>query len=398
MTPEEIKAQADELAKTAKDIRTFQEKNEGKTAELETRIQKHVEEMEAKDAAHQAEMKKLTDSMATMEANAANVQVPEAEKKAEASRLFRKWMGRGQEGMPEAEYKTLTSENDPAAGYLVAPAHLEMEIIDQAVQEISPMRQLASQRSIGTDRYWVPSKSAHAATSWVRSDETSSEDTTLAYGIEDIPVHEATCLYKAKQATIDDSQFNIEGEIKEDVGEGFGLQEGEAFTTGTGIGQPEGFLSNATVVAAYIDSESSGAFTADGIFDLWGALKSHYAANAVWQLRKTAMVEILKLKTGDGTYLLTQLGNTPNWVMLGHKVIENAAMPAVAANAYALAFGDFKRGYRIIDRVGIQVIRDPYTSKADRVVEFMFVRRVGGAVICPEAIKIQKLADDSGGG
>ena len=257
------------------------------------------------------------------------------------------------------------------------------------------MRQLASQRSIGTDRYWVPSKTAHSSTSWVRSDETSSEDTTLAYGIEDIPVHEATCLYKAKQATIEDSSFNIEGEIKEDVGEGFALQEGEAFTTGTGIGQPEGFLSNATVIANYIDSISAAAFTANGIFDLWGALKSHYAGNAVWQLRKTSMVAIMKLTHGDGTYMLTQLGNTPNWQMLGHKVVENAAMPAVEANAYALAFGDFKRGYRIIDRIGIQVIRDPYTSKADRVVEFMFIRRVGGAVINPEAIKVQKIADDS---
>lgn len=391
-----IQEQADEMSRIAKDLRGFMEANETKQAELKSRVEKMKADLEASEAKNDklsADMKALAEAMAEMEAKATRPPVEtEVERKATQRSGMRNWFAKDFKGVSPEEMKTLNAEDDPSGGYLVLPPYLEMEIVDQALPEVSPMRQYASVRTVGTSEYWLPAKTAHAVCGWVADAGTTSEDTTLQYGIEKIPVHGCTALYKARQTNLDDAGFDLEAEIKGDVGAGFALLEGTAFFSGTGIGQPEGFLSNSTIISNAVFTAASGAVDADAIMGLWGAPKSAYTQNAVFMMARATMVDCLQLKTGDGTYLLNRLGDSPNWMMLGHKVVEAAAMPAVAANAYAIAFGDFKRGYRIIDRRGIQVIRDPFTSKTTQVVEFMFSRRVGGAVINPEAIYVLKLA------
>jgi HK97 family phage major capsid protein len=396
MTPEETKQLNDKLSEIQTTIHDKVEREgEKKAAEFKGMIERMREDVQSKeDAVKMAEdVKKLADGFEAFESKFSRPQGdPVAEEKKLQSSGLRNWFSKGHKGMSPDELKTLTAEDDPQAGYLLLPPYLETEIVDQALQEISPMRRVASVRQISTNLYELPSKTAHAAASWVIDGGTTSEDTTLAYGLESIPVHQCTVLYKARQTLLDDSAFNLETELRQEFGDAFAKLESTAFFTGTGIGQPEGITANATLIANDRHSTSSGAVVASTLMDLWGDLKTAYHANAVFTMRRATMVDLMQLTDGDGSYMLRRLGELPQWVLLGHPVVECADMPAVGADAYAIAFGDFKRGYRIIDRVGIRVIRDPYTSKTTGVVEFMADRRVGGAVINPEAIKLYVLS------
>jgi HK97 family phage major capsid protein len=76
--------------------------------------------------------------------------------------------------------------------------------------------------------------------------------------------------------------------------------------------------------------------------------------------------------------------------LLGYPVTEIEDMPDIAADAFAVAFGDFRRGYLIVDRQGARVLRDPYTAKP--YVLFYTTKRVGGGVQNFDAIKVMKFA------
>jgi HK97 family phage major capsid protein len=83
------------------------------------------------------------------------------------------------------------------------------------------------------------------------------------------------------------------------------------------------------------------------------------------------------------------VAGTPE-TLLGYAVTRAEDMPALATNSLSLAFGDFAQAYQIVDRQGIRVLRDPYTSKP--YVKFYTTKRVGGGVVNFEAIKLMKFA------
>ena len=65
-------------------------------------------------------------------------------------------------------------------------------------------------------------------------------------------------------------------------------------------------------------------------------------------------------------------------------------MPGPAAGNLAIAFGDWRAGYLINDRLGTRILRDPYTNKP--YVLFYVTKRVGGGVLDPNAIRLLKVA------
>jgi len=75
--------------------------------------------------------------------------------------------------------------------------------------------------------------------------------------------------------------------------------------------------------------------------------------------------------------------------ILGKPVEIDEDMPAIAANALPIAYGDFKRGYTICDRIGTRVLRDPFTNKP--YVMFYTTKRVGGFLTDSNAVKILKV-------
>lgn len=77
-------------------------------------------------------------------------------------------------------------------------------------------------------------------------------------------------------------------------------------------------------------------------------------------------------------------------MLLGYPVTEAEDMPDIAANSLSVAFGNFHKGYTIVDRMGIRVLRDPYTNKP--FVHFYTTKRVGGGVVNSQAIKLLKFS------
>lgn len=205
----------------------------------------------------------------------------------------------------------------------------------------------------------------------------------------------------ATSSLLDDSAVNIDEWLAEEVRIAFAEQEGTAFVSGDGTNKPKGFLDYTTVAndswtwgnIGFIATGAAGAFPAtdpgDVLIDLIYAVKSGYRANAHFVMNRATQSVIRKMKDGDGTYLWqpsANPGESPR--LLGFPVAESEDMPDIAAGSASLAFGDFQRGYLIVDRVGIRVLRDPYSAKP--YVLFYTTKRVGGGVQDFEAIKFLK--------
>ncbi|MHA1523458.1 MAG: phage major capsid protein, partial [Alphaproteobacteria bacterium] len=198
-----------------------------------------------------------------------------------------------------------------------------------------------------------------------------------------------------------DSAVDIDAWIASEVQIAFAEQESTAFVTGDGTNKPKGFLNYTNVADAswswgnigYLKTGVSGGFAAsnqsDILVDLIYTLKAGYRANSHWVMNRKTQGEIRKLKDADGNYLWqppAQAGGTAT--LMNFPIAEAEDMPDIAANSFSVAFGDFGQGYLVVDRRGIHVLRDPFTSKP--YVLFYTTKRVGGGVQNFEAIKLLK--------
>jgi HK97 family phage major capsid protein len=207
----------------------------------------------------------------------------------------------------------------------------------------------------------------------------------------------------ASQTLLDDTIVNIDEWLAEEVRLAFAQQEGTAFVSGDGSNKPKGFLAYTTVAngswswgnIGYVTTSAAGAFPAsspgDKILDLVYAAKAPYRANGTFMMSRATVSAVRKLKDGQGNYLWQPASGPGEWPsLLGYPVAESEDMPDIAADATAMAFGDFSRGYLIVDRVGIRVLRDPYSAKP--YVLFYTTKRVGGGVQDFDAIKLLKFS------
>lgn len=316
---------------------------------------------------------------------------------------FNKWFRTGADaGLSDLEVKAqLTSQSKPDGGYLT-PTTME-QTIDRVLGTVSAVRGVANVMAIGTGMYTKQVSQGGAGAGWVGEEDARTETGTPTLRQLEFPVFELYAEPYATQVVLDDAVINIEQWLADEVAISFAEKEGAAFISGTGVKQPRGLLSYDTVANAnyawgklgYIASGAAADFAttapADALIDLYYALKAGYRANASWLVSDAVMGKIRKMKDGDGNYLWaapTAAGELPT--ILGKPVVTDDNMPAVAANAFPVAFGDFKRGYLILDRKGITVLRNPY--KVSGKVSFYTTKRVGGGVANFEAVKLLKIA------
>jgi len=399
-TPE-IKDAFDEFLRA---FEAFKSVNDERLGQLEARSADIVTE-EKVDRINRAldEQKRLLDELTLASARPAiageRKAAPAArEKKAAFERYIRKGDAGGLDAL---ELKAMSAGSQADGGYTV-PLEIE-QTIDRVLAKVSPMRAIASVRQIGTNTYRKPVATAGAATGWVA--ETDARTTTNAPTLAaiDFPTMELYAMPAATQTLLDDSQVDLEQWLAGEVQTVFAEQEGTAFISGNGTTQPKGFLSE-TIVAdsawawtklGYIASGAAGAFASsnpiDALVGLAYAPKQAYRANGSWMMNRTTESVIRKFKDSTGNYIWqpgTTAGQPPT--LLGYPVAEADDMPDIAANSYSVAFGDFARGYLIVDRVGVRVLRDPYSAKP--YVLFYTTKRVGGGVQNFEAIKLMKFA------
>ncbi len=299
----------------------------------------------------------------------------------------------------DLEGKALSVGSDPDGGYLV-PEETETAI-NAALRDISPVRAIAGVRQVSGTVLKKPYAMSGAATGWVGETAARPQTGTPKISELEFPVMELYAMPAATSTLLDDSAVNIDQWIAEEVQTAFAEQEGAAFVSGDGVRKPCGFLAYDTVEndrwawgkVGYVATGASGAFPvstpSDVLLDLVYSVKSGYRANAHFVMNRQTQAQIRKFKDADGNYLwqpsLTT-GDAPR--LMNVPIAEAEDMPDVSADSFAMAYGDFRRGYLIVDRLGIRVLRDPYTAKP--YVLFYTTKRVGGGIQNFEAIKLLK--------
>lgn len=347
-----------------------------------------VDEMNEKLSQLDAELKGLKAAAARTTQGGNGQEITDAEQKtAEYKKNFGQFLRKG------VEFKANTSNSDEDGGYLVTP-EMSSEIVTK-IFESSPMRQLASVQVISSDALEMLEDLELIASGWVG--ETSARpatDTTKLKMIK-IATHEIYAQPLATQKLLDDAAVNVESWIAGKVAQKFALDEATAFINGNGSGKPKGILAydNGTGFNQVEQLETSTSLTikGDDLIDLTYGLKGEYKKSASFLAQRATIKEFRKLKDLQGRYLWEPgLNGSAQATLLGAPLYEAADMAAAGVGGnLAVAFGDFKAGYQIVDRIGIRVIRDVYTNKPFTM--FYTTKRVGGGVKNFEAIKLLKV-------
>lgn len=305
---------------------------------------------------------------------------------------FLKWARQGPDKLGTEEIKALTRSDDTTGGYL-ASSEMTQELI-KGVVEYSPIRSVARVRTTSAKSIQVRKRTGTFAAQWTAERGQRPETTGLSYGLEELPAHEMYALVDISLQDLEDSDFDLEAELRMEFEEQFGVAEGAAFVLGSGNGKPEGILTNPDV--PFTVSGSAGAIAdvdgqANGLIAVYYDLKDVYAQNGTWALKRGTVKAIRQMKDGQKNYVWAPglAGGAPATI-LDRPYIECVDMPAVAANAFPVVFGDFRRGYTIADRVKIEVQRDPFTQVG--FVRFNARKRVGAQVILAEALRKLKIS------
>jgi HK97 family phage major capsid protein len=299
------------------------------------------------------------------------------------------------------ELKTGLSSAADSGGYVVPP---ETErAIDRRLMAGSPMREIATVRTIGAGVFRKPVSTAGVTAGWVAETAPRPETDPATLALLEFPAADLYASPAATQSLLDDAMINLDEWLAAEVEDAFAAQETTAFVSGDGINKPKGFLSYDIVAEAghgwgeigYVASGAAGAFAAsnpaDRLIDLIYAPRARYRPNGRFVMNRRTVSTVRKFKDADGNYIwqpATRAGETAS--LLGYPVTEIETMPDIAADTAAIAFGDFQRGYLIVDRAGVRVLRDPYSAKP--YVLFYTTKRVGGGVQNFDAIKVMKFA------
>jgi HK97 family phage major capsid protein len=285
---------------------------------------------------------------------------------------------------PADELRTLTVSSDPQGGYL-APAEMATEFLRDLVLS-SPVRSVASVRNTGSPSVMYPKRTAITNAAW-KGEGQAQSGSEPAFGQAEVVVKELNTYVDISNQLLADSAGQAEAEVRLALADDFGVKEGAAFVNGDGNLAPEGFMTNADI--GYTPSGNGALITADALITLAYALPTAYRAAATWGMNSKTLGVIRALKDGQNNYLWQpsyQAGQPET--ILGRPVIELPDMPDVGANAFPVIFGDFS-GYRIVDRIGLSILVNPYLLATNGITRVHATRRVGGAVV--QAAKFRKL-------
>jgi HK97 family phage major capsid protein len=304
-------------------------------------------------------------------------------------------------GLRALEVKAMSVGSNPDGGYTV-PVEIEKQI-GERVAAISPIRLIAGVQEISGNVYKKPFMTTGPAVGWVGETDARTQTASPVLDSISFPAMELYAMPAATATLLEDSAVNIDEWLAGEVEQVFAVQEGAAFVAGDGTNKPKGFLSYTNVANAtwtwgnigYIATGSAGAFPAsnpsDVLVDLIYALKAGYRQNGTFVMNRKTQGTIRKFKDGQGNYLWQPPAQANGRAtLMTFPITEAEDMPDIAANSYSIAFGDFRRGYLIVDRQGVRVLRDPFTAKP--YVLFYTTKRVGGGVQDFDAIKLLKFA------
>lgn len=306
-------------------------------------------------------------------------------------------------GIEADELKSMSTQVNADGGYMVQP---DMEAgIRARLRRSSPVRAVANVVSLEGNSYDILIDREDAGAEWAGERAARNDTGTPTINRISIALHELSALPKVTQRLLDNATFDIESWLTGYVGDKFARTEATAFVSGDGNDRPKGFLSygksadadadRAVETLQYRATGASGAFASAGaanvlvhtFYDLQGA----YQAGASWMMKNTTAANVATLQDGQGAYLLQGMMNAEGQfvrTIMGRPVYMADDMPAIGANSYSIAVGDFASGYTIVDGKAVTVLRDPFTAKPN--VLFYTTKRVGGGLVEADAIKLIK--------
>lgn len=302
-------------------------------------------------------------------------------------------------GLKSLELKALSAGSGPDGGFLVPPP-TEREIL-RRMGQASPIRAIASVRAIATATYKKAYSTNGPASGWAA--ETAARPQTNSQQIAELnfPTMELYAMPSATQTLLDDAAVDVEQWIASEIETVFAEQEATAFVNGDGVSRPQGFTTPAKVAQSawswgrlgYVVTGSAGTLNptnpSDALVDLIYALKAGYRQNARFVMNRKTQSVLRKIKATTGEYLWqppVAIGQPATF--MNFALTESEDMPDIATDSLPIAFGDFQRGYLIVDRLGVRLLRDPYSAKP--YILFYTTKRVGGGIQDFDAIKFLK--------
>lgn len=304
-------------------------------------------------------------------------------------------------GLRTLETRAMSVGSGPDGGYL-APPEIETTVT-QRLAALSPIRAIAGIRQVSGATFKRPFARTGPATGWVGEAAARAQTDSPVLAEQVFPAMELYAMPAATQTLIDDAAVDLESWIAGEVETVFAEQEGAAFVAGDGVNKPTGFLTQ-TLVAngawdwgtiGFVATGAASAFPeddpADVLFDLIYALKAGFRQNGRFVMNRKTQAVVRKMKDGAGHYVWSppaQAGGAAG--LFTFPVTEAEDMPDIGAGTTPIAFGDFRRGYLVVDRLGLRILRDPYSAKP--YILFYTTKRVGGGVADYDAIKLLKVA------
>jgi HK97 family phage major capsid protein len=360
--------------------------DEAKFDRMAGEITARMEELQAKNAKLEAKL------------NRPGVEAGKPEYLAEHAKKFNDFMrNTAQDAKQTLEVRAMSTTSQPDGGYLVRP-ELSATVISR-VFETSPMR-LAANVESGSAKsrdYLIDDNEAGSA--WVAEGGTQSETDTPELGQKEIVAHTQRAMPSATWEMLADAYLDVEAWLAAKVSDKFARFENTAFISGNGVGKPRGILTYAdqTTPGTYerdrirqVRTGVAANVSADGFISQQNAIKEAYQPRAIWMMKRATFGEALKLKGADNYFFSPVLlrDGQVSLQLLGKPVVFADDIPPVGAGNLCVAYGDFRAGYTIYDRVGLQIIRDPFVLAGSGRVRFVTYKRVGGDVTNFEAFNI----------
>jgi len=382
-------------------------------------VRKAVEEVVADNAAKAAELEEVATKAAALENELAEkaALIEELEAKADAPSLntietkesemdnqFKTFMQEGVDGL-RAKGADLQISTDAQGGYAL-PEELRQEII-RLEKEVSPIRGVVSVASASTTDVKQLVSVGDAASGWVGETDARSQTNAPELAQRTATFGEVFARPRIYQHMLEDSFFNAEAWLAGEVARQFAEVEGAAFLNGDGSNKPVGILNGLTLSASASANDVNGTYEVinhgvdgalgatdaaiiDNLREVVLSVKTGYLPGSSFMMNRATHNVLAQLKNGDGEYFLQRnLTEGAAARLFGYDIIINedmADIPASTGDAAPILFGNFARAYQIIDRVGVSMLRDPYTNPGS--VMFYTRKRTGSMVLDASALKV----------
>lgn len=386
----DIKQTVEGIEKSFADLKTELKTTKDKVDSLDQlKLDRITDDITLKLEDLQKEQAKLKSAMS----RPANGEIEGKEFDLEQKKSFNEFF-RNTKSQAEIEVRAMRTDSDPDGGYLVRP-ELASFVVDR-VFETSPIRQVARVETIGTKSLDVLVDDQEAAARWVGEGASGGQTDAPQLGMKEIVAHKLEADPRITTEQLEDSYLDVEAWLRTKVAEKFSRSENSAFISGDGVAKPRGLTSYAAWASAGVYERnkledvklgSTTVMDAAGLIRLQNALKEPYQPNAVWGMKRVTYGNALQQKGADQFFFGQTLikDGQLQAQLLGKPVIFMDDMPAIASAARSAVYGDFGVGYTIVDRVGLQILRDPFTNKG--FVTYYTYKRTGGDVTNFDALK-----------